>query len=69
MDRATAMTQQQVIAGKKAAIARKQTVMTTKIAEMEAELAAETDELEIAIAQQETTASTLLIGRTLLARS
>ena len=35
---------------------------------MQAELAAETDELSVAIAQQETAASTLLTGRTLLAR-
>jgi circadian clock protein KaiC len=68
MDRATAMTLQQVIAAKKAAVARKQAVMMTRIAEMQAELAAETDELGVAIAQQETTASTLLNGRALLAR-
>jgi circadian clock protein KaiC len=68
MDRAAATTLQQVIASKRAAIARKQAVMTTRIAEMQAELAAETDELGVAIAQQETAASTLSIGRILLAR-
>jgi circadian clock protein KaiC len=67
-DRATAMTLQQVIAGKKAAVARKQTAMEMKIAEMQAELAAEADELGVAIAHQETAAFTLLNGRALLAR-
>jgi circadian clock protein KaiC len=68
-DRAAAMTLQQVIASKKAAVARKQTAMTTRVAEMQAELAAETDELSIAIAQQETAACSLLAGRATLARN
>jgi circadian clock protein KaiC len=68
VDRATAMTLQQVIASRKAVVARKEMVIRTKIAEMQAELAAESDELSVAIAQQEAAASTLLRGRTLLAK-
>jgi len=49
-------------------IARKQAVIATKIAEMQAELAVETDELSLAIAQQKAAASTLVTGRDLLAR-
>jgi circadian clock protein KaiC len=68
VDRATATTLQQVIAGKKAAIARKQAAMASRIAEMQAELAAEADELGVTIAQQETAAASLLSARTILAR-
>jgi circadian clock protein KaiC len=68
VDRATAMTLQQSIAGKKADIARKRAAMATRVAEMEAELAAETDELGGAIAQQKTAASSRLTGRSLPVR-
>jgi circadian clock protein KaiC len=67
-DRATATTLQQVIASKKAAIARKQSVLATRISEMQAELAAETEELSAAITQQESATNSLLAGRTLLGR-
>ena len=68
VDCAAATALQQVIVTKKAAIARKQTVMTTRIAEMQAELAAETEELTMAITQQEAAASSLSTGRTMLGR-
>lgn len=68
-DRAAGITLEQIIAGKKAAITRKQSVMATRIAEMQAELAAETDELNVTIAQQQLAAATMLSGRATLARN
>jgi circadian clock protein KaiC len=66
VDRAAAMTLQQIVAGKRAALARKHTIMDSRIAEMQAELAAETAELSVTVGQQEAAASTLTGGRALL---
>ena len=68
VDRAATMTLQQIIAGKRAALARKQSVMDRRIAEMQAELAAETAELSVTVGQQEAAASSLIGGRALLGR-
>jgi circadian clock protein KaiC len=68
VDRATATTLRQVIASKKAGILLKRKVMETRIAEMQAELAAETGDLRVTNAQQEAAAAGLSSGRTTLAR-
>ncbi len=68
VDRAATMTMQQIISGKRAALARKQAVMDSKIAEMQAELAAETAELGVTVGQQEAAAASLIGGRALLGR-
>jgi circadian clock protein KaiC len=68
VDRTATMTLQQIIAGKRAALARKQSVMDRRIAEMQAELAAETAELSVTVGQQEAAASSLIGGRALLGR-
>jgi circadian clock protein KaiC len=69
LDRATIMTLDQVIASKRAAIARKEALMATRIAEMQIEVAAETGELDVSIAQQEAAASALISGRVRLAKA
>jgi circadian clock protein KaiC len=68
VDRAATMTLQQIIAGKRAALARKQTFMDSRIAEMRAALAAATDELDVTVGQQELAESVLISGRATLAK-
>ena len=67
-DRAAAAALKQDIARKKAAMARKNKALEARIAEMQAELAVEADEVGMTIAQQESTASDLLTTRTTLAQ-
>lgn len=67
-DRAAAMTLQQSILTKRAAIARKQAVLRARIAEMQAEVEAETEALDVTIAEQEATARVLSASRAELAR-
>lgn len=68
-DRAVAAALTQDITRKKTAMARKRTVSDARIAEMRAEAAAEAEDFDVAIAQQASTAATLLSSRTSLAGS
>ena len=62
-DRATIIALNQDIARKQAALQRKRNTVQTRIAEMQTELAAETDEVELAIAQQTSAATDLIAAR------
>ena len=67
-DRAAAVALNQDIARKQAALQRKRNAVQVRIAEMQAELAVETEEVELAIAQQTSAASGLLTDRSVQAQ-
>ncbi len=68
VERAIVTARQQAIASKRAGIARKQEFVIARVAEMQAELAAEIDDLDATIGQQEAAASSLIRSRVALAR-
>ena len=67
-DCAAVVALKQDIARKQAALARKTKALEARITEMQAELAAEAEEVGMTISQQESIASDLLTARTTLAR-
>jgi circadian clock protein KaiC len=67
-DRAEAAALMQDVSRNKAALLRKRTAIEAKIAELQAELTAETAEIGLAITQQEATAASLATDRAALAR-
>lgn len=67
-DRATVSALNLDIARKQAALQRKRSAVQARIAEMQTELAVETEEVESAIAQQTSAASALLTDRTVQAQ-
>ena len=68
LDHAAAARLQQDAAGRQAALLRKQKIMEARIAEMQAEFAAEAEATGMALAQLASATSDLLTGRGLLAR-
>lgn len=68
LDHAAAATLQQDAAGRQAALLHKQKIMEARIAEMQAEFAAEAAAAGVAISRLESATSGLLTDRTLLAR-
>lgn len=67
-DRAAVIALSQDIARKQAALQRRRNAVQARIAEMQAELAAEAEEVDMAIAQQTSAASDLVTARTAQAR-
>jgi circadian clock protein KaiC len=63
-DRATLVSLNQDVARKQAALQRKRNAVLARIAEMQSELTVETEEVELAIAQQKSAASILVTDRT-----
>jgi circadian clock protein KaiC len=63
-DRATLVALNQDVARKQAALQRKRNAVLARIAEMQCELTVETEEVELAIAQQNSAASILVTDRT-----
>ncbi|HTI80080.1 MAG TPA: circadian clock protein KaiC [Acetobacteraceae bacterium] len=63
-DRATLVALNQDVARKQAALQRKRNAVLARIAEMQSELTVETEEVELAIAQQNSAASILVTDRT-----
>jgi circadian clock protein KaiC len=68
-DRSAAATMQQDIARKRAIMAHKRKAMEARIADMQAELAAEAEGFDLMIAEQESTASGMSASRIALARN
>jgi circadian clock protein KaiC len=68
-DRTTAAKLQQEVARKRAIMAQKRKAMEARIADMQAELAAETAGFDLVIAEQESIASSLSASRKALARN
>jgi hypothetical protein len=68
-DRTAAATMQQDIARKRAVMAHKRKAMEARIADMQAELAAEAEGFKLLIAEQESAASGLSASRVALART